>query len=378
MCPEVHAEALERHGQAVDALIKELMPLFERERANQQPMALGVVLQTAGSTYGKRGAPLLITRAGEYAGLLSGGCLEGDLCMYAREVIDSGRARQISYDSRGPDELLFGLGAGCEGAMTIFLMRVGPEQGWQPLAHFQQALAAHRPSAVGLVVESMDTAPRAGEVLLPGTAGEFDAMLTDFARRGESDWVAPSPRRRVFALPLILPVRLLLLGAGPDAKPLVGFAAQLGWRVSLYDHRPALADASRFPGADCVMLGRPEALQASVFLNSYDAVVVMSHHLESDAAYLRALASSTVRYVGLLGPAPRRERLRKNLDAEFAALGDRLHSPVGLALGGRASASVALAIVAEIHAWLHGCSGGPFAERRTECDSPPSCAPVAK
>ena len=353
------------------------MPLFERERANQQPMALAVVLQTAGSTYGKRGAPLLITRAGEYAGLLSGGCLEADLCLRAREVIDSGRARQVSYDAHGPDALLFGLGAGCEGAMTIFLMRVGPEQGWQPLVHFQQALAAHRPSAAGLVVKSMDTPTRAGEVLLPGTAGEFDTMLTDVARRGESDWLISSPPRRVFALPLVLPMRLLLLGAGLDARPLVGLAAQLGWNVSLYDHRPAFAETSRFPGAECVMLGRPEALRASVALDSYDAVVVMSHHLESDAAYLRALAPSTVRYVGLLGPAPRRERLLRNLPTEFAAFGDRLHSPVGLALGGRASASVALAIVAEIHACLHGCSGGPFAERRDECDSPPPCSPVA-
>ena len=362
----------------MDALIKELIPLFERERTNQQPMALAVVLHTAGSTYGKRGAPLLITRAGEYAGLLSGGCLEGDLCMRAREVIDSGRARQISYDAHGPDALLFGLGAGCEGAMTIFLMRVGPEQGWQPLAHFQQALAAHRPSAVGLVVESMDTPPRAGEVLLPGTAGEFDAMLTEVARRGESDWLISSPPRRIFALPLILPVRLLLLGAGPDAKPLVGLAAQLGWSVSLYDHRPAFAETSRFPGADGVTLGRPDALLASVALDSYDAVVVMSHHLESDAAYLRALAASAVRYVGLLGPAPRRERLRKKLATEFAAFGDRLHSPVGFALGGRASASVALAIVAEIHACLHGCSGGPFAKRTDEWGSPPPCTPGAQ
>lgn len=111
----------------MDALINELMPLYERERATQRPMALAVVLQTAGSTYSKRGAPLLITREGDYSGLLSGGCLEGDLCMHAREVIDSGTARQVSYDSRGPDDELFGLGAGCEGAMSIFLIRVGPE-----------------------------------------------------------------------------------------------------------------------------------------------------------------------------------------------------------------------------------------------------------
>jgi xanthine dehydrogenase accessory factor len=355
----------------VDALISELMPLYERERAAERPMALAVVLQTAGSTYSKCGAPLLIGREGDYAGLLSGGCLEGDLCAHASDVIDSGTARQVSYDSRGPDDQLFGLGAGCEGAMSIFLMRVGPEQNWQPLAHFQQALVAHQRSAVGLVVESTGAARRPGEVLLPGTATELDTMLTETARSGRSEWLPWSPALRVFALPLILPLRLLLLGAGPDARPLAGLAAQLGWRVSLYDHRPAFTKATRFPAADRVMLGRPEALLANIALNSYDAVVIMSHHLETDAAYLRALASSTVPFVGLLGPAPRRERLRESLGAEFAALGGRLRSPVGLALGGRASASIALAVVVEIHACFHGGSGGPFGGRAGERGAPP-------
>ena len=351
----------------MDALISELLPLFERERAAHRPMALAVVLHTAGSTYSKTGAPLLITRDGEYAGLLSGGCLEGDLTAHAREVIDSGTARQIRYDSRGPDDQLFGLGAGCEGAMTVFVMRVGPEQDWQPLAHFQQALAAHESTAAGLIVESTDSRHRTGVVLLPGQAGAFAALLADVARAGLPQWLPIAPQARAFALPLILPLRLLLLGAGPDAQPLLGLAAQLGWKVSVYDHRPTYADAARFPAAERVLLGRPEALSASVDIDSFDAAVIMSHHLQSDAAYLRALASSSVRYVGLLGPAPRRERLRNLLAEEFAVLGARLHSPVGLTLGGRTSTSIALGIVAEIHAWLHGCSARPFAEQTGEC-----------
>jgi len=217
-----------------------------------------------------------------------------------------------------------------------------------------------------LIVESTDSRHRTGVVLLPGQAGAFDTLLADVARVGRPQWLQCPSQQRAFALPLALPMRLLLLGAGPDAQPLVGMAAQLGWKVSVYDHRPAYADAARFPAAERVLLGRPEALPACVDLESYDAAVIMSHHLQSDAAYLRVLASSSVRYVGLLGPAPRRERLRKLLGAEFATLGARLHSPVGLTLGGRTSASIALAIVAEIHAWLHGCSVRPFAEQTGE------------
>ena len=83
--------------------------------------ALGTVVATAGSTYRKPGARMLIMADGSYLGLLSGGCLEADLKLHAQQVIESGVARAIEYDMRGPDDILFGIGAGCEGAMRVLL-----------------------------------------------------------------------------------------------------------------------------------------------------------------------------------------------------------------------------------------------------------------
>jgi xanthine dehydrogenase accessory factor len=323
----------------MDAPIVELLPLYRRERAAGRSLVLGVVLETAGSTYSKAGQPLLLAHSGDYAGLLSGGCLEGDLREHARAVIASGQARQVSYDMRGPDDRLFGLGAGCEGAMQVLLLRVGPENGWQPLAHFEAALAAHERTAVSLVIDDASGKRQAGEVILPG--GDPGAA-------------------RCYTLPLTLPPRLLLLGAGPDSVPVLQFALALGWQVTVYDHRPALIDAAHFPGAERIVQGRPEQLPAALPLDEFTAAVVMSHHLDSDAAYLAALAPSTIGYVGLLGPAPRRDRLRADVGPAFEALGARLRSPVGLALGGRGSAAIALAIVAEIQAWLHAQPGSPW------------------
>ena len=85
---------------------------------------LATVIRTGGSTYAKPGAQMLIAADGEYAGLLSGGCLEGDLREHARDVAASGEARIVSYDLRSTTDQLFGLGAGCEGAMDILLTRV--------------------------------------------------------------------------------------------------------------------------------------------------------------------------------------------------------------------------------------------------------------
>jgi xanthine/CO dehydrogenase XdhC/CoxF family maturation factor len=343
----------------MDSPIVELLPLYRRERAAGRALALAVVLETAGSTYSKAGQPLLLAHSGEYAGLLSGGCLEGDLREHARAVIATGEARQVSYDMRGPDDRVFGLGAGCEGAMQVLLLRVGAENGWQPLAHFEAALAEHRRSSVALIIEDPRGARRAGEVLLPegegegesDGEGEGDAAATLAAQAGGAHY---------YLLQLGLPPRLLLLGAGPDSQPVVQFASALGWQVTVYDHRPALVESAHFPGAERVLLGRPEQLAAQLRLDEFTAVVVMSHHLDSDAAYLAAVAPSRIGYVGLLGPAPRRERLRADLGPVFAALEGRLRSPVGLALGGRGSAQIALAIVAEIQAWLHEQPGSSW------------------
>ena len=348
----------------VEATLGPLLPLYERERAAGRAMALGVLVHTAGSTYRKPGALILIAADGEYAGLISGGCLEGDLREHARAVIAGGAAVSVRYDMRSADDLLWGLGLGCEGAMQILLLQVGPANGWEPLAHFAAALAAYERTAVGVIVESTQAEVRPGSVVLPTPAGAgaphspvlaapaVQELLRQAAERGETGWLEQSSWK-LFALPLALPPRILLLGAGPDALPVVDLAVRLGWKVTLVDHRAVYAVPAHFPGAERVVLTRPETLSSAVDLTRFVAAVVMSHHLPSDLAYLRVLAAGAIPYVGLLGPAVRRERLLADLGADAGGLEGRLHAPVGLPLGGRSPESIALAIIAQLHAFVH-------------------------
>ncbi len=324
-----------------------------------------MLVHTAGSTYRKAGALMLIAANGEYSGLLSGGCLESDLREHARSVILSGEPRAVHYDLREPDELLWGLGLGCEGAMHILLLRAGPENDWQPLTPLAGALAAHAATAIGVVTESGRADLPVGTLALPTGAAaccatpaletaSVRAALAQCAADGQIGWVeGHSPSWKLFVVPLSLPPRILVLGAGPDAAPLVEFAARLNWKVTLVDHRPAYAVAAHFPSAERVILARPDALPQALELAHFSAAVVMSHHLPSDLAYLRALAETAIPYVGLLGPAVRREKLLSDLGAGANGLRSRLHAPVGLALGGRRPESIALAIVAELHAFVH-------------------------
>jgi xanthine dehydrogenase accessory factor len=358
------------YSSRVESTLAPLLPLYERERAAGRSLVLGVVLETAGSTYRKPGALMLVAENGDYAGLLSGGCLEGDLREHASGVRETGTPRVVSYDLRGPDDLLWGLGVGCEGAMNILLLRVGPQNGWQPITHFTESLAAHRATAVGIVVESGSDSRKAGDIILPRTQllaspqpvlNAVEIGLLEHATRTRAGWLqVDEPGVKIFGLAHALPPRVLLLGAGPDTLPVVDFASRLGWKVTLVDHRPAYAQAARFPQAERVVLTRPDELAGAIDLRTFNAAVIMSHHLASDLAYLHSLAKSEVPYVGLLGPAIRREKLLSDMGEDAQLLRPRLRAPVGLALGGRAPESIALAIIAEIHAFIHGSEGGPF------------------
>jgi xanthine/CO dehydrogenase XdhC/CoxF family maturation factor len=367
-----HAPERLAYSQAVESSLAPLLPLYERERAAGRPLVLGVVVETAGSTYRKPGALMLIASDGNYAGLLSGGCLEADLSEHAASVRETGAPRIVSYDLRGPDDLLWGLGVGCEGAMKILLLRAARDNAWQPLAHLVGSLATHTATAVGLVAESVQHDLPAGSVVSLVDNSEttsshavsaIRAALNDVALNGTIGWLAPTGfQARVFALPLALPPRVLLLGAGPDTLPVVDLASRMGWKVTLVDHRSAYAQPSHFPLAERVVLARPDELSQMLDLSAYAAAVVMSHHLPSDLAYLRVLSSCSIPYVGLLGPAIRREKLLSDLGDDSVPLQLRLRAPVGLALGGRAPESIALAIVAEIHAFVHDARARPFSE----------------
>jgi xanthine/CO dehydrogenase XdhC/CoxF family maturation factor len=339
---------------------------FRQLQSLGEAIVLATVVDTAGSTYSKRATQMLISPTAGLRGLLSGGCLEVDLVERAAAVLASGRAQLASYDMRGEDDLLFGIGSGCEGAMQVLLQRVGPQEQWQPLARIAGCIEARRAEAIAVVVDGA-AAGRAwwdggGDAPGPEPAAVSVARAAALAgsRPQLVECALGGGMSRVLAMPLPPPPRLLLCGAGADAVPLAAFAVALGLAVTVADHRPALADAARFPHCDVVCVPAAELADA-IRLASMDAAIVMSHHLPADQAYLRALADcAQVGYVGLLGPAARRERLLAGLGAQAAALQPRLRAPVGLDIGARTPQAIALAAAAELHAWLAGRGGGPW------------------
>jgi len=334
--------------------------LLELEPALRGPRVLATVVATAGSTYRKPGARMLIMADGSYFGLLSGGCLEADLKLHAFEVLQSGAPCAVEYDMRGPDDILFGIGAGCEGAMRVLLEPAGPgSPAAAALAAAGDATRAGRPASLIALHESADLplgTYTAAPPLPPALIHAAEQALADGASRA-MDSQAGGRRSRAFVQFLAPAPHVLICGAGLDARPVASAARALGWRVSVVDHRPAYAVAADFPGAE-VRLCDPHLLRSAVDLEQCHAAVVMSHHLPSDAAYLRELAQTDrPAYIGLLGPEARRRRLAQELGPVADALQFRIRGPVGFDIGAVTPEGIALAIVGQIHAWLAGRGG---------------------
>lgn len=342
---------------------------FDRWRDERLPVALATVYETLGSTYSKAGHRIVISADGQYSGLISGGCLEGDLAQHAEKVLHQRIAEPVTYDLRDEVDDVFGLGVGCNGLIRVFMQPLLPERDYEPFASLRKLYDEPHESFCATMIESADPELPAGATFLQRADGTFLPVASDAAERPFNELIsswpagADSPRanagfvRRsgygVLFAPIVPIPRLLVLGAGLDAIPLVRMAADLGWYIEIVDHRPAYLEREEFSVADAVRLVDPRNAEETLGRQpAFDAAVVMSHHLETDAAYLRALAPIDVRYLGVLGPPARREKLLTRLEAEYPDLRRALHGPIGLNIGASGPAAIALSILAELQSVL--------------------------
>ncbi len=329
---------------------------------------------------------MLILDGDATVGLLSGGCLEGDLAERARSVLASGRPATVTYDMSSQDDLLWGLGLGCAGQVQVLLERVPGGEADGHLEFLDDLVERQRPGVLATLFGSDDparfrpgsrlTAPDDGPVAGSLGDAELDRGVLEAGRtlraggaghRVCEHAVAGVPVE-VLVEALEPPVPLVLFGAGADAVPLAELAHDLGWHVTVVDHRPALARPERFPAADEVVLAEPADVPREVALTERSVAVVMTHKFLHDVELLKILVPSPVRYLGLLGPRARGEQLLERLAREGVRPDPdrlrRIHGPVGLDIGAETPTEIALSVLAEIQARIAGRAGGPLRERR--------------
>jgi xanthine dehydrogenase accessory factor len=346
-------------------------------------LLLATVVRVVGSSYRRIGARMLIAGDRWVSGSVSGGCLEGDVVRKAWWCTRGGLPALLSYDSTD-DELGWGIGLGCNGLVDLLLQPCllgQPDDPLadarpilDPLAFLDRCLVSEKPAALATVFRSADGGIAVGAQLQIGPDGDVRASVGDPAlaatlgararaalRSGQPEVVAVGGVEALVE-PILPPPHLYLFGAGPDAVPLASLASGLGWTVTVCDAGGRARTLKRFPGADQVLLGSAaDDLAAGIGQDGQAGfAVVMAHHYERDRQTLGALLRSRVRYIGVLGPRRRTQRMLADLKLAPDA---RLHAPIGLDIGSETPAEIALAISAEIQAILAGAAAGHLRDR---------------
>lgn len=318
------------------------------------PCALATVVRVRGSAYRHEGAKLLVAADGQHVGNVSGGCLEADVREVALRVIRSGVAELREYCGGADEVQAWDLGVGCEGVVEVYV---------EPVRDARDAERAMIAAEVAHVVTTdLETAAR--------TCRPMDELnLLDLAHGSEEDSEVQGER---FIELLYPPPRLLVVSAGDDAQHVARLAAEVGFRVVVADRRPGLLTAERFPAPIQRVETDAARLGERVVLDDDSYAVVMTHHFADDTDYLRALLRTPARYLGVLGPRARTERLLGILRGEGPVDESRIYSPVGLDIGTDGAEQVALSVVAELLAVRSGRRPKSLRERRAPIHSPTS------
>ncbi len=316
--------------------IAQILDLWAAVAGAGEEAVLATVVKTQGSSYRLPGARLLLTKQGQRAGSISGGCLEDDLLKKAWWLTEKGPLVK-RYDTTPDNEIsTSGYGLGCNGIVHVLLERMTPGEA-AILDLIREVRLSRKPAKVA-------------HILTP--AADVGTLLFEPAEEGG---------REVFVETLTPAVRLLIFGAGDDAIPLTELAQYLGWRVAVYDGRAHYARREKFPQADVVTVRFSGAPMPEV--DRWTVAVLMSHSYSQDLEVLRELAHLPLRYLGILGPTKRTEQLLSDAGLSQSAIAASLHGPMGLDIGADGPEQVALAVIAEIQATLNSREGGALRSR---------------
>jgi xanthine dehydrogenase accessory factor len=342
---------------------------LQRCKGNGLRGVLGTIISTEGSTYQKTGAKCFISEDGILTGLVSGGCVEGDLKEYVDEILATGLPRIVHYDFQDEDDIVWGLGLGCNGKMNIFLEPYFPEDKRNAAAldtFFSTALTKpiHRITIVG----STDTSIRGTTWVVDPASSElpgipFIEILHDYigkrhTQKNSLSSIGGKDNLLVFYEFTTPPPKLNIFGAGPDAIPLVRLAKTLNWHIAVLDYRPAFANKEIFPEADQVIV-YPQGSVPGIDINQNSYVILMTHNFLQDQIILEHILNMSPAYIGLLGPKKRTDQLIETSEIlRGNPMLHQIHSPIGLDLGSKTPEEIAFSILAEIMVTYRGGGTG--------------------
>ena len=303
--------------------------------------ALATVVETWGSAPRQAGSQLAISGEGNIMGSVSGGCVEGAVVTEALEALQDGTPRLLTFGVS--DETAFAVGLACGGTIRVLVEPIG--QGGHRLSEtlLQDIVNARQQRRALAYAISTTTWHR--DLLLPGQDGAADARF-----RSDRSGMEEDGRFIAIQNP---PLRMIIVGAVHIAQPLVSMARSCGYDPVLIDPRATFGSSERFPG-EVIVDDWPDDAMAALKPDARTAIVTLTHDTKLDDPAIRIALESDCFYLGCLGStrthAKRVDRLKEAgfSDDQIA----RIHAPVGLDIGAKTPAEIAVSIMAQITARL--------------------------
>lgn len=344
--------------------MREVLPDIDRWREAGEKIALATVVKVWGSAPRPTGAKMAVSASGEIAGSVSGGCVEGAVVEAALEVIAAGIPRLLRFGVS--DETAWSVGLSCGGEIEVFV-ELWPDEPESPLGCAADGVRGNRLTGLATLLGDSPGAhlhfsadgPGAGSLGTLGSAERDGALLSqsrDLLRSLRSTRLDLADGSEVFVDIVPPPRKLVIVGAVHTAVALVSLARTLGFLTLVVDPRGVFASPERFAHADRLITEWPQDAFLEIGLDEATAVAVLSHDLKLDVPALKLALASPAPYVGVLGSKKTHAKRLAALREEGVAEADlaRIHSPIGLDLGGRSPEEIALAILAEVVAVLNG------------------------
>lgn len=338
--------------------IHDIVKAFEEACRLGKKTALATVVHVEGSSYRRPGARMLVTEDGKLTGAISGGCLEGDALRKAVLAIAQEKKKLVVYDTTDEDDAKFGIQLGCNGIVSILFEPIDPSQKEHPIQVLQQLIAERSPQVL-VTGYAKNKDKHLGTVAAAVLQENLQPLVTRVLANGISEHLSTDTEgvsEVLFFEYYQPPVSLVIVGAGNDALPLYTLAKQLGWATTLLDGRITHANRQRFPFADKILVGTPLHTTEQLLFDNRTAIVLMTHNYHYDLEMLCLIQAKPFAYLGLLGPAAKRERLlqeaaKRELFFSEKQL-ERMYGPTGIAIGAETAEQIAVSIVAEIMAVL--------------------------
>lgn len=340
--------------------------------------AVATLIATEGTSPKEAGAKMWVDADGRILGAVTiGGCVDARVIEESSRVLAENRPALLQM-SLG-DEDAWALGMTCGGSIEVLIEPVNGAAQGDPVA---QAMRTVRDEVEqgrrAVIVAPLDG--RADRLVVfergqrAGTLGDpsIDALamaasLEVFAsgRSGTSALSGADAGARYYFELHAPSLTLVVFGATHVAMPLVDLARVLGLRTVVVDGRDRFATRERFPSVDQLLVGMPSEIAEQLSLGPQSLVVLLSHDYKYDLPVLRAVLASNAAYIGCLGSARRGRAMLEFLADEGIAAEQlaRVRIPVGLDIGAKSAAEIALSVLAEAMAVQRGRAGGAMRDR---------------